>query len=71
MTPLVEIWDFESAPQEWKDLSKHGGDEDYIVVVRDGFDGLPLEEERSDFLNRYFWEKHEYNGLEIWIGAHS
>lgn len=30
---LIEIWRFDDAPQEWRELSQHGGDEDYIVLM--------------------------------------
>jgi len=42
--PAVEIWDFDSAPEEWRNLSRHGGDEDWIIHV--------LDEARAPFL---FW----------------
>lgn len=32
---LIEIWAFEDAPQDLQALSPHGGDEDYVVIVRD------------------------------------
>lgn len=30
--PAVTIFRFHDCPQDWRDLSEHGGDEDHIIV---------------------------------------
>lgn len=29
----IKVWRFDEAPQELQDLSEHGGDEDYLMLV--------------------------------------
>ena len=33
MTQPIQVWPFETAPPEYKALSKHGGDEDWLALV--------------------------------------
>ena len=69
------IWAFHNAPKELQDLSRHGGDEDYIAVRR-----------KSEWENHYIpffddesfhWfgcssiSRHDKDEFEIRIGAHS
>lgn len=35
MTQPTLVWRFEDAPQEFRDLSPHGGDEDWLAVCPD------------------------------------
>jgi hypothetical protein len=30
---LIKVWQFYDAPKKYRDLSQHGGDEDWIAVV--------------------------------------
>ena len=69
--PLVEIWAFEDAPKEMQDLSPHGGDEDYIVIVRDETNSVVYQMQGGRFLGVDHWTMHEYNGAQVWIGAHA
>jgi hypothetical protein len=34
----IKIWNFDNAPEEYKLLSPHGGDEEYVAFVPDGFE---------------------------------
>lgn len=69
--PVIEIWRFEDAPKEWRDLSQHGGDEDYIVVVRDESNSIVYQLEGEIFMGLHHWDRHEYNDDVFWIGAHA
>jgi hypothetical protein len=33
----IKIWNWEDAPDEYKSLSTHGGDETYVAFIPDGF----------------------------------
>lgn len=69
--PLVEIWAFVDVAKDLQDLSPHGGDEDYVVIVRDDDCTIAWQLEGGRFLGNDHWTKHEYNGETVWIGAHA
>lgn len=69
--PVIEIWAFEDAAKELQDLSPHGGDEDYIVILRNDDCSIAYQLEGGSFLGDDHWTKHEYGGEVIWIGAHA
>lgn len=69
--PVVEIWRFEDTPKALQNLSPHGGDEDYIVFVRDEGNPVVWQLEGGRFLGNDHWTRHEYDGEVIWIGAHA
>lgn len=64
------VWPFHDAPQVYKDLSPHGGDEDWIAFVPDG---------QHDKNPPWAWggfgisevSEHEVGGGIILIGAHA
>lgn len=33
MIEAIQVWRFEVAPQELRDLSHHGGDEDWVALI--------------------------------------
>jgi len=33
MTKSIRIWRFDDAPKEYRDMSRNGGDEDWVAVV--------------------------------------
>ena len=33
MSEPIRVWRFERAPEEWQNLSDHGGDEDWLVHI--------------------------------------
>jgi len=37
MAGPVTIWQWDEAPEEYRDLSTHGGDEDYVVLIPSGW----------------------------------
>jgi hypothetical protein len=71
LLPAVEIWRFEDTRHDLQDLSTHGGDEDWIVILRDEDCSVAYQLEGGRFMNIDHWSRHEYNGDIIWIGAHA
>lgn len=71
LKPVIEIWTFEDVSKDIQDLSPHGGDEDYVVIVRDEDNPVVWRLEGGSFMGDDHWTKHEYNGEIIWIGAHA
>ena len=33
--PPIHVWPFHDAPQAYRDMSPHGGDEDWIALIPD------------------------------------
>lgn len=46
MKPLIEVYEFYSAPEELKNMSGNGGDEDWIIVLN-GNDPRGIAEEMA------------------------
>jgi hypothetical protein len=75
-TEAITLWPFKDAPPEYRALSPHGGDEDWLafvpaLLVRDhGFTiGLELMLERSGVCDT---SQHDLpDGSRVYIGAHS
>lgn len=38
----ISLWLFEDAPQKYRDMSRHDGDEDWVVVFHDMLDYFDL-----------------------------
>lgn len=32
-TKMIRIWQFDDAPERYRNLSGHGGDEDWVIVI--------------------------------------
>lgn len=47
----VLAWNFQSAPECFRDLSDHGGDEDFVVVIPPGITNTYLHDRLHDNLN--------------------
>lgn len=74
MTP-IRVYRFQDAPQELRDLSPHGGDEDWLAVIPEylTIDRIPWMEEGTPF-GCASVSTHEYPNFEGWlvkIGAHA
>lgn len=66
---MIRLWPFDNAPQKYRDLSPHGGDEDWIMFVPDElrFDTYRLE----SAIGIFDTSEHKIDGATIFIGAHS
>jgi hypothetical protein len=70
---MIRVWRFEDAPQEYRDLSPHGGDEDWLAVVPWSMkdDWIPWLEGGGPF-GVCDVSRHELDETEIvYIGAHA
>lgn len=68
----IQVWRFCDAPEEYQNLSAHGGDEDWLAIVPKEADGwIPWMDEGSSFgccsVSEHFLE----NGDKVFIGAHA
>lgn len=72
---MIRVWSFYDAPQEFRDLSPHGGDEDWLafipaaVLLADG-DYIPWMESGGSF-GCCDVSRHAVPGGQIRIGAHA
>lgn len=81
MANCLMIWEFGNAPQEYKDLSRHGGDEDWIMycpaALVDGYWPWSVESaisgEETSYHNDFgHVDRHELpNGDIVIIFAHA
>ncbi len=80
MSP-ISVWRFEHAPPELRDLSLHGGDEDWLAVVPaemlitiDGekhMPWIPWLESHGPFGCAGVTEHEGPDGSRVYIGAHA
>lgn len=67
---MICVWDFHLAAQEFRDLSEHGGDEDWVVYVPPG-----VSEPMWLFTAPFYYEPQKFDlGSEygvIYISAHA
>lgn len=69
----IKIWRFHEAPVELKELSSHGGDEDWLVMIPPDWGDEPpafLEQSRS-FGPCDVSEHQHWSGATILIAAHA
>lgn len=71
----IRVWSWEDAPQKLKDLSEHGGDEDWLALLppKHAFGWIEWLEDGSSF-GCCSVSKHthpDFPGYEIRIGAHA
>ena len=73
MTDPIRVWRFYEAPQEWQDLSPHGGDEDWLAHVpeRMADQYIGWMEDGSRFGCHFVSEHRLEDGSVIRIGAHA
>ena len=70
--PCIMVWPFYEAPEIYRSLSEHGGDEDYIAVIPSGLniDSYVRWLEAPYFANDV-QIVHLNNGDVVYIGAHA
>ena len=66
----MHLWHFHDAPEEYRALSDHGGDEDYILFVPDNID-TPYWAHDTGPLGTCAVQTAKVMGGTIYIGAHS
>lgn len=68
-THRIEVYQWKFAPGEYRELSTHGGDEDWVIVCDDSVDDA-VSLEIVDRIT-YFAQRVEYNGRIVYITAHA
>jgi hypothetical protein len=73
MSEPILIWRFHDAPEEYRNLSEHGGDEDWIAVLPAAMAGawIPWLESGSSFGCCDVSEHPLPDGRKVLIGAHA
>lgn len=66
----IKVWPFYDAPEEYRKLSPHGGDEDWLAFVPDGYDYIPWMESGTKFGVCHTSEIKVEGGI-IRIGSHA
>lgn len=66
---MLLVYRFYEAPEYYKKLSGHGGDEDWIIVT--DFKNRHTAEEIAERLVVCDYECHQYEGEVVYITAHS
>lgn len=68
----ILVWHFDDAPEDFRKLSGHGGDEDWLAFVPDALKGewIPWLDSGSSF-GCCDVSEHPVDGGVVHIGAHS
>ena len=68
----IKIWRWEDAPQKYKELSKHGGDEDWVAFVpkKINIDFITWMDEGTGFAPCDYSD-HLVKGGIVRIGVHA
>ncbi len=81
----IRVWRFDDAPDEFRAMSQHGGDEDWVAHIPAGFDGGEQDDEDGDPIPPYVsWADdgtpfgccdvdtiRQSDGSWVFIGAHA
>lgn len=69
--PAILVWRFSDAPDEYKKLSHHDGDEDWVAVVPREYAAQWIGWIDSQMFGVCDTSSHELeNGSKVFIGAH-
>lgn len=69
---MIKVWRFQDAPEEFRALSDHGGDEDWVAFLPESFNGdwIDWMESGTSFGCCHVSE-HTVEGGTVRIGAHA
>jgi hypothetical protein len=72
-SPAIQVWPYDDAPEEYRRLSTHGGDEDWVALVPAQYVStwIPWMESGSSFGCCDVYEYPLPDGSVVRIGAHS
>ena len=67
------LWRWKDAPEEYKKLSGHGGDEDWVIIIPKDMAGWSPFLMVGDYLTGFGWlDEHELDGGDwVVICAHA
>jgi hypothetical protein len=69
---LLRVWSFYDAPAALRDLSEHGGDEDWVLLIPPQYSRYVSWAEGGQRFGPCDVSEHQLpNGWEVRIGAHS
>lgn len=70
MDKVILVWRWQDAPKEYRELSPHGGDEDWVAFVP-----ASLSDEWIPWIGRDFGccdiSEHDVENGRVYIGAHA
>lgn len=69
MSVTIRVWKYEDAPEKYRSLSQHGGDEDWLAFVPEGM-GRPGWMDVPAF-GCCDVSAHPVRGGVVYIGAHA
>lgn len=71
----IRVWSWDNAPSELRELSTHGGDEDWVALVppiyENNYMGWMESGSSFGYCDVYEYEHPELPGYKIRIGAHA
>ncbi len=69
----IKVWRFDDAPEEYRALSEHGGDEDWVALLPPGYvdDYIGWMEDGSSFGCCNVSSHTLPDGWQVRIGAHA
>jgi len=67
---MISVWPFWAAPEKYKKLSPHGGDEDWLAFVPCGM-SQPLWMESGTSFGYCDVSEHDVGEGTVYIGAHA
>ncbi len=72
MTEPIKVWRWRDAPEDYRALSRHGGDEDWVALIPKGYLGGPPEwAESGTPFGHCDVSQHFTNDGMVLIGAHA
>ncbi len=67
----IKIWPWDLAPAQYRALSPHGGDEDWVALTPRGMHAVPMLHEGTPFGTRRVSKHRLPYGRAVYIGAHA
>lgn len=70
---VIKVWKYKNAPQELKEMSEHGGDEDWVALLPPSLNGewIPWADEGTSFGSCSVQRERLPDGSTVLIGAHA
>lgn len=68
---VIRVWAFVDAPPNYRQLSPHGGDEDWLALVPPNYGYVPWIQDVGPFGRCDVSEHQLPSGYTVYIGAHA
>lgn len=69
--PWISVWPFHSAPEAYRELSRHYGDEDWLAFVPAVYEGQFIPWLETGPFGCCSVSSHPVDGGTVYIGAHA